>query len=134
MVVNLISGAHALPQVRSNEQNRTKTAMNNHFNDYFCCPDQFVKVESEGTLSGEMGYFRFTPDTICYGQYSGGTPAKNVSKSLPDASLAARYSENRLRLPFDLTQVVDNLRLERYCGDSMMPAHEIEKTGISRKL
>ena len=123
-----------LQRVPSVEKDRTNTTMHNALVDYFRCPEQFVRVGLDGALSGEMGYFQFAPDTICYGQYSRGTPAKRFSHSLPDASQSAKYSDDCLWLPFDLSQVVDNLRLERYCFDSHEQARRSERLNALRKL
>jgi hypothetical protein len=125
---------HRLQRVHSVENERTKTAMHNALVDYFRCPDQFVRLELDGVLSSEMGYFQFAPDTICWGQYSRGIPAEKYSDSLLDASKSAKYDADCLWLPFDLSQVVDNLRLERYCSDSDGQAHGSEKASFLRKL
>lgn len=108
--------------------------MNNPLIDYYRIPEGFVKLELDGALSGRPGYFQFTSCSICYGQYSRGTPAKQYSPSLPDAFGDAKYFGDSLALPFDLSQVVDNLRLEHYCSDFLRPGNGNEKSPLSRKL
>jgi hypothetical protein len=91
--------------------------------EYFRCPEDFAQIEVNGPLSSDPGYFQFGPD-ICYGQYSGSLPSKYLVHGLPDASQAVRIESKRLHLPFDLDQIVDNLRNERYELNSW---HSLEK-------
>jgi len=91
--------------------------------DYFRCPEDFAEIEVNGRLSSDSGYFQFGPD-ICYGQYSGGQPSKHLTRGLCDASQDVKIEGTRLYLPFDLTQIVDNLRRERYQLNSW---HSLEK-------
>jgi hypothetical protein len=91
--------------------------------DYFRCPEDFAEIEINGRLSSDSGYFQFGPD-ICYGQYSGGQPSKHLTRGLCDASQDVKIEGTRLYLPFDLTQIVDNLRRERYQLNSW---HSLEK-------
>lgn len=92
--------------------------MNEALVDYLRCPDHLVNVDVSGSLSQDAGFFQFGHNTICYGQYSAGSPSKKFTQILPDASEAVSFEGHRLRLPFDLSQVVDNLRQERYFVDS----------------
>jgi hypothetical protein len=70
-----------------------------------------------GDLSGDSGYFRFGPN-ICYGQSSCGFRSLAPSDGLYDTASAVAAGPSFLRVPFDPTQVIDNLRLERYASDS----------------
>lgn len=83
------------------------------FVDYFRCPDGFAPLDLAGELSSDEGYFHFN-GAICYGRRSGGQPARHVGEPLPDVSDAVEYSGGRLRLPFAVSEVVTNLRQERY--------------------
>ena len=84
--------------------------------DYYRCPAEFVTMSLAGELSADSGYFRFGPN-ICYGQSSSGARASGPGDGLYDALSAVTTDEGLLRLPFDPSQVVDNLRLERYAAD-----------------
>ncbi len=108
--------------------------MTNPLVEYFRCPEHFVKLELDGALSGAMGYFQFKEGTICFGQYNRGTPTKYCSHSSPDAAQSAKYDAGSLKLPFDLSQVVDNLRLERYCADSHVLDNQNGKVSLSRRV
>jgi hypothetical protein len=85
--------------------------------DYYRCPEEFVKMSLVGELSADSGYFRFGPQ-ICYGQSSFGLRAPGPTGALDDVAGAVIAEADLLRVPFDPTQVVDNLRLERYATAS----------------
>jgi hypothetical protein len=67
-------------------------------------------------LSSGEGYFRFGPDAVSYGRsLSGGRKDPDEFESpLHDVLLDTTIQDAKLRLPFDPTEVIDNLRLERY--------------------
>jgi hypothetical protein len=81
--------------------------------EYYRCPQEFLNFQVAGSLKELRGYFRFGPDLICYGRTSR-DPCPTVNGSLFDASQHVRSYEPISFLPFDLTQVVHNLRYERY--------------------
>lgn len=84
--------------------------------DYYRCPEEFVKMSLAGELSIDSGYFRFGPE-ICYGQNSSGSRSPVFAKGLHDVMSAVIAEPGMLRVPFDPSQVIDNLRLERYTTD-----------------
>jgi hypothetical protein len=88
--------------------------------EYYRCPQEFLNFHVAGSLKESWGYFRFGLDLICYGQTSG-YPCPTVNESLFDASAHVRRHEHTSFLPFDLTQVIDNLRYERYVDQSQEP-------------
>src|SRR5882757_4811521 len=60
------------------------------------------------------GFFRFGPAIVCYGECSSGS-APNVATSADfDARKATIVSGLEIQLPFDISNVIDNLRKERY--------------------
>jgi hypothetical protein len=81
--------------------------------DYFRCPNEFVKMTLAGELSPDTGYFRFGP-SICYGQTVFGTRATSATDDLDDLAPRIRPEAGLLTVPFDPSQIVDNLRFERY--------------------
>ena len=85
--------------------------------DYYRCPEDFAEFILAGELSSDSGFFQFGPGTICYGQSALGYRAPLASHALYDAQDASPEA-GTLRLPFDPTQVIDNLRLERYMRNS----------------
>lgn len=81
--------------------------------DHYRCPENFLDFALSGELSTGEGYFRFGPHAVGYGRlWSGGR--KGGPESIPDALLDTTIQDAKVRLPFDPTEVIDNLRLERY--------------------
>jgi hypothetical protein len=62
------------------------------------------------------GFFRFGADVICYGECSTGVANDIRALSGLDASKAVNVVGSEIRLPFDFSEIVDNLRNERYVG------------------
>jgi hypothetical protein len=87
--------------------------MNRAFVEYFRCPEHLPVFETQGDQSAEEGYFRFG-DAICYGHEAEGAPVPHANGPLPDVWPAATCEGGRVGLPFDLAEVVTNLRQERY--------------------
>jgi hypothetical protein len=89
--------------------------MNQAFLDYYRCPASFVDFRLlEGQPNGHRpGYFKFGSGLVCYG--AGGVPGQeHASDSLSDALAQVRIEEPTCFLPFDLADIVNNLRYERY--------------------
>lgn len=85
---------------------------------YYKCPAEFDGPISGFEPRGVGGYFRFGPDTICYGRLSSGQPGRSATADLPDASQAIWTDGPPVRLPFDAHEVIENLRWERYVDSS----------------
>jgi hypothetical protein len=87
--------------------------MNNCINQYYRCPETFVDISQRGSLSENKGYFRFGEE-IVYGRCSGLRLSDSPGAKLEDALQATTRAGQEIILPFDLDEVVDNLRCERY--------------------
>ena len=70
-------------------------------------------MERRGDLSSENGYFAFR-DAVCYGRLSGRRPSVHAEDNLADAFDGVEIDNGRVRLPFELSDVVTNIRRERY--------------------
>jgi hypothetical protein len=81
--------------------------------DHYRCPEGLVKWTLAGELRPGAGYFRFGPE-VCYGQTAFGGCASMPVNGLRDVLPAFAVEGGLVRVPFDPSQVVDNLRLERY--------------------
>src|SRR5882724_9000029 len=90
--------------------------MNKQFLEYFRCPANYVDLRLKGELLPEPGFFRVGPDLTLYGRVSAGQTRRDSSGPLDDVSSALRVERNTCVLPFDLDEVVENLRRERYDG------------------
>jgi hypothetical protein len=95
-----------------------KLTVTNPIVEYYRCEQELADFYQRAPLSDASGFFRFR-DAVCYGQCSGGTPARSMEESLYDcaASIPALNGHGAMRLPFDPAQIMDNLRMERYAGN-----------------
>jgi hypothetical protein len=87
--------------------------MDETLSQYYRSPLNHTRVVTRGPLSEERGYFKIGHDTV-YGQYCGRRPANSAGGPLRDALEDASLDNGTPQLPFNLAQVVDNLRFERY--------------------
>ena len=95
--------------------------MNSALLDYYRCPETFADFTLTGNLSGDSGYFQFGLDAICYGQCSGGPLARHATGELYDALRDVGADQNTLGLPFNPSEIIANLRYERYASSG----HEV---------
>jgi hypothetical protein len=91
--------------------------------DYYRAADCSLGQILEPQLSGDTGYFRFGPKVICYGQCESGVAAKIESSNLFDAGQNLRISGSQVCPTFSPTQVIENLRRERYV-ETLVPGRE----------
>jgi hypothetical protein len=82
--------------------------------DYYRCPESFGEFRLKGQLSDDTGYFRFGKDTICYGRSTSGFRASQADAVLYDVLGDVTTHRSIVVLPFNPSDVIDNLRLERY--------------------
>jgi hypothetical protein len=94
------------------------------------CPEQLVRASLTGSLSTDSGYFRFGRDLLCYGRSCGATPAASAEDRLPDLLDEVRTDRPDVQLPFDVTQLVENLTHERYLAN----AHGASPGGSPNRL
>jgi hypothetical protein len=84
----------------------------NVLSQYFRCPEQYARVAPSGSLSQKSGYFRFGEEVL-YGQCCGAVPSDSPTDLVRSTSDSRRRGGTAY-LPFDLNQIVDNLRTEVY--------------------
>jgi hypothetical protein len=84
--------------------------------DYYRLPDKvFGSLSSSiDSVSGANGFFQFGEENICYGRTRTGVSADVAGAGKFDASKDVRVDDTTIRLPFDFTEVIENLRHERY--------------------
>lgn len=99
--------------------------------EYYKCPEELGEFELPGELSGRQGFFQFGSGILCYGRCHGGRPVRHPAGLLFDAGQAVEIDQGVVRLPFDLSEIVNNLRRERYMitGDNS-PILRILKAAI----
>jgi len=91
--------------------------MNSCLLQYYRCPERYIRLALKGPLSAKSGYFQFGDGSICYGKYHGGQTAALPTGVLCDASRDTVVEDGTIYLPFDPTEVVENLRRELYVED-----------------
>lgn len=94
--------------------------MANNLSEYYRLPIDLRNPVSTEDPSGEIGFFRFGAETICYGRCkSGVVPVLDGSK-LPDASKDLRVNGSEVQLPFNISDVIENIRSERYMASTAL--------------
>jgi hypothetical protein len=92
--------------------------LDQNLQDYFRIPlELFTGIDdTAGTVGGDLGFFQFGPNNICYGKCHAGVSKTVEGSGKFDALRAVNPNHNgaSLHLPFNFTEVTQNLRLERY--------------------
>jgi len=84
--------------------------------DHYRCPEESIRVAIRGDLSERAGFFEFGPELVCYGRCSAFVPSRSLDLPLTDARRDVRNDDQGVRVPFDLADVISNLRYERYAS------------------
>lgn len=84
--------------------------------DYYRIPQESIGDFdlTADTTSGDTGFFQFGGPNICYGRCQIGAAADPAGSSAFNALKGICQNGTSLQLPFDFTEVIENLRLERY--------------------
>ena len=91
--------------------------MNNCLIQYFRCPQRYIRLAPKDAPLSTTGYFQFGEDATCYGSYYGGHTAKVPDGRLHDGVSDVEIRNGTIYLPFDPSQLVDNLLCERYLDE-----------------
>ena len=91
--------------------------MNEYVAQYYRCQERHAKFNLAGSLSQEKGFFRFGDEGLCYGQLARDMPSLTPNGKLCNVICHTSHNNGVTYLPFDITQVVDNLRLELYSNN-----------------
>ena len=94
-----------------------------HFLEYYRCPEEYSRFVTEMNSRVTPGYFRFGPETVCFGRSDSDFSAGEFGANLKDITHEVRIEGDVCQLPFDPEEVVDNLRHERY-------VHASSKNGV----
>jgi hypothetical protein len=89
-------------------------------NDRYRCSENFFDFALSGQLSAQEGYFRFGQNITCYGRSCSGARGPQAESCLRDAPGDVHLDDTTLRLPFNPTEIIDNLRMERYANIQSM--------------
>jgi hypothetical protein len=82
--------------------------------DYYGSPLTSRTVSYGGEGRSAPGFFCFGTDIVCYGECSSGVASDVQAASAFDASKALTASDSEIHLPFDISDVLENLRRENY--------------------
>ena len=100
----------------SAEKKEVNHNVNQALLDYYRLPADLFDGSSETTdpTPGDAGFFQFGANNICYGRNRSGVAANVAGSGQFDASRDVRSDGNTIHLPFEFTEVIENLRRERY--------------------
>ncbi|HEX4922168.1 MAG TPA: hypothetical protein VFV92_15695, partial [Candidatus Bathyarchaeia archaeon] len=84
--------------------------------DRYRFPEECIQLQLSGSLSEDSGFFRFGPETICYGRSSAGFRKRTLQAGLYDILNDIGINGSDLLLPFNPTDIIENFRRERYVG------------------
>jgi hypothetical protein len=102
--------------------------------EFFRCAPELIAMCSPAECDSQPGYFRFGPGTICYGPSAIGSLSTVNSNGLPDLARYVTCDGSTLRLPFDASTIVDNLRLERYPANVNAGASAVLSSETARRV
>jgi glycosyltransferase involved in cell wall biosynthesis len=117
---------------KSNDADRNP--VNSAFAEHFRCPNSVVEIRTISPSAKGEGYFRFGQDLICYGAADAVTTVPNVEHHIPDISPSIKVRPSEVEIPFDLDQIVGNLRNEYYAGLVKERATQLPPNPIVRNL
>lgn len=89
--------------------------------DYYRCGAKLWPLSISPNLTSHPGYFRLGADTVCYGRLASGAVARHPDDHLEDVLGRLRGNSSGLPLPFDSSELIDNLRRERYSSHFLDP-------------
>jgi len=85
------------------------------FTEYFRCGDGLFQDDSGAATTADEGFFTYDGSAVCYGRPFRGTTVKYLNGDpLPDLAMEVCAHSGGPRLPLNLSEVVTNLRRERY--------------------
>jgi len=88
----------------------------NSLSEYYSCSERHIALCSKGPSSEGSGYFKFN-NSILYGQVCGAATVASPDNA-QDVTSGCVLDAGTVRLPFDATEVVNNLRYEIYTSSS----------------
>jgi hypothetical protein len=104
--------------------------------DYYRIPADLLGDSSSAgePMDGDNGFFQFGSGNTCFGRSrSGVSPEVGNARKL-DAAAAIQHDGDVVVLPFNLDEVIDNLRLERYRGTVLPGNEKLAASELVRKL
>ena len=103
-------GTHKAAPVPENSVGTTNQVLA----DYYRCPQNLLRFLPGPPAAKGRGFFQFGSDILCYGHLSYIDAPDNPEGKLDDALENVEVEAQGIQLPFDASEVVENLRRERY--------------------
>src|SRR5579871_5731409 len=100
--------------------------------EFFRCPAELIETHFAGIRSSESRYFHFGSGTLCYGQTATVPERCAQPDGFPDLSGSVRVRGSNVGLPFDFSQIVENLRRERYMAGGYANQRTVLDSAIVR--
>jgi len=113
---------------------QARSTMINALVEFYRCPENLATLASPEALRPQPGYFQFGPGAVAYGLSTFGTPPKLNGNRLPDMARSVTSHGSMLRLPFDASNVIDNLRFERYPTSMAAGASALMASETARRV
>lgn len=98
---------------------------------YRFAPGQ-VKLSAPAQLSDQSGYFRFGTARTCYGKSRSDFLHEKPEQELYDVCHEVRILQSRVALPFDPSEVIENLLFERYLKESNDPVKAFVQSSLKK--
>jgi len=108
--------------------------MDSVLTDFYRCPDELIQTCVADDLSNDSRYFYFGDATLCYGQTANIPKNCQEREGFPDLSDVFTVQGSRVRLPFDPSNIVENLRRERYMADNSAGIRDVLIGPVVRDL
>ena len=110
--------------------------MNQTLLDYYRLPADSLPVATatDNFASQDIGFFRFGDSNICYGRCRSGVATHAASSRQFDASKDVHCYGTAIQFPFGFTEVVENLRRERYRQKTIAGRGTFAENKAVRKL
>jgi hypothetical protein len=119
----LLPREHPLNETHRREKRRSNKPMTHWLSEYFRLPADWTSCSLSENTGAEPGFFRFGSEIICYGRCKTGVVANTARAYLYDASKDVCLDGCKVHLPFDPSEVIENLYRERY-EQNLRPTRE----------
>lgn len=98
--------------------------------DCYKIPGSLLDIKLDGVLNPDRGFFSFGEETTCFGRTTLSNAVRKEPLNLYDVARHCARDHGFLSLPFDVDEVINNLRLEKYINNSMTD----ENQGAAKKI
>src|SRR4030095_16686884 len=96
---------------------------------YYRLPGSLAKTAVERAEGPEKGFFRFGANGVCFGRPAGpGSIRREACAGVYDISPHCFYKDGVYHVAFDIDEVANNLRLEKYLDTSIARGESSLKT------